>query len=261
MSDDTRSFSLSSFLIALTFALGVVVLLYVTLSSEAEEAPSASASVPDTVNTLTEAEREAGWQLLFDGSSLDGWRGYQQDEVPDSWTIEEEAIHFPGDDDNGGTIITTNTYDHFELRLEWKISPEGNSGVMYRVTEDTDAAYKTGPEFQVLDNAALEETDSLHQAGALYGLYAAREDATKPVGQYNEARIVVRGSHVEHWMNGTKLLDAEMGSDDWNQRVAGTKFADWPQFATAESGYIALQDHGDPVWFRDIKLRPLDVES
>lgn len=210
MSDSSRSLSVNSLLVALTFALGAVV-LYVTLSSEAEEAPTASPSVPDTVNTLTEAERETGWQLLFDGTSLDGWRGYQQDSVPGSWTLDEGAVHFPGESDDGGTIITNDTYDHFELRLEWKISAEGNSGIMYRVTEDADEAYKTGPEFQVLDNAVHEERDSLHKAGALYGLYAPRETVTKPVGQYNETRIVVRGDHVEHWMNGTKLLEAELG--------------------------------------------------
>lgn len=263
MSDDSTSFSGGSLLVAITFALGAVV-LYFALSSEAEDTatdPSATSPVPDTVNTLTEAERKAGWRLLFDGSTLDGWRGYQEDQVPAGWTVEEGAVHFSGEGEEGGTLITQNMYDDFELRIEWKISPEGNSGIMYRVTEDADAAYKTGPEFQVLDNAAIEETDSVHQAGSLYGLYAPREDVTKPIGQYNESRIVVRGSHVEHWMNGTKLLDAELGSDHWNQLVSDTKFADYSNFAKADRGYIALQDHGAPVWYRDIKLRPLEAGS
>lgn len=257
MSDTSFSFSNAPFLIALTFALGAVV-LYVALSSEAEDT-STDPSVSDTVNVLTEDEREAGWKRLFDGSTLDDWRGYQQDQVPSGWTVDEGAIHFQGEGHEGGTLLTAERYDHFELRIEWKISSEGNSGIMYRVTEEDDVPYKSGPEFQVLDNAAVD--DPVHQAGALYGLYPTQTDATNPVGEFNESRILVRGSHVEHWMNGTKLLEAEMGSDQWNQRVSETKFADYPHFAEAEAGYIALQDHGDPVWFRDIKLRPLDVES
>lgn len=259
MSDDSTSFSGSSLFVALTLALAAVV-LYVALS-EAEDTSTdpAASSVPDTVNVLTEAERKAGWQLLFDGSTLDGWRGYQQDQVPGGWTVEEEAVHFRGEEADGGTLITTTKYDHFELRIEWKISPEGNSGILYRVTEETENAYKSGPEFQVLDNSTVD--DSLYQAGALYGLYPAQKDVTNPVGQYNESRLLVRGSHVEHWLNGTKLLEAEIGSEQWNQRVSDTKFSNYPHFAETETGYIALQDHGDPVWFRDIKLRPLDVES
>lgn len=261
MSNDSSSFTGPAFLIALTFAFGTA-LLYLGLSSEAEDTsppPASSSAVPDTVNVLTDAERKTGWRLLFDGSTLDGWRGYQQEEVPDGWTVENGAVHFAGEDSDGGTLVTDDTYDHFELRLQWKISPEGNSGILYRVTEEDDEAYKSGPEFQVLDNAVTD--DPLYQAGALYGLYPVETKATNPVGQYNETRIVVRGSHVEHWMNGTKLLEAEIDSDHWNQRVSETKFDDYPHFSRAETGFIALQDHGDPVWFRDIKLRPLQVES
>lgn len=258
--------------VSLLIVLGgiiLVALLYVTMSSsppsasdEPETSEEGGAPVPDTLNTLSEAEREAGWQLLFDGDSTAGWRGYQRDSMPAGWTVEEGALHFEGKGENSTTIVTTGQYDHFELRLEWKIGPKGNSGIIYRATEDTEDPYRTGPEYQVLDNRALDDPEgSKHQAGALYGLYAPSEDATRPVGQYNEARIVVRGDHIEHWMNGTKLLEAEIGSEEWQERVAGTKFADWPQFAEATEGRIALQDHGHPVWFRDIKLLPLMPDS
>lgn len=262
MSDSS---SLGSGLMVVLGGLLLIGALYVLLSSNAEDpatASTATTSVPDSVNTLTDAEREAGWRLLFDGTSLDGWRGYQRDSIPGGWTVEDEAIHFEGEGPNSTTMITADTYDHFELRIEWKIAPESNSGIMYRVTESAETAYRTGPEYQIIDNAVLDSTAGpKHQTGALYGLYAPPEDVARPVGQYNETRIVVRGAHVEHWLNGTKLLEAEIGSDTWKQRVAGTKFADWPEFAQATDGHIALQDHGHPVWFRDVKLRPLTPES
>lgn len=245
-------------------AIALIGILYAVLTVDAERPAEASASAPgsDTVNTLTEAERAAGWQLLFDGETLDGWRGYQRDSAPDGWTVKDDALHFRGEVPNSTSIITTDQFGHFELRLEWKIAPEGNSGVIYRVTEAAKSAARTGLEYQVLDNAVHAGNDApTREAGALYGLYAPSRDVTRPVGEYNETRIVVRGPHVEHWMNGTKLVEAEIGSDAWSERVAGTKFADWPHFAQATKGHIALQDHNHPVWYRDIKLRPLSPES
>lgn len=246
-------------------AIALIGLLYAVLTMNAERpASGASASPPgpDTVNTLTDAERAAGWQLLFDGETLDGWRGYQRDSVSEGWTVKDGALHFRGDAPNSTSILTTDQFDHFELRLEWKISPEGNSGIIYRVTEAAKSAARTGLEYQVLDNAVHAEGNApTRVAGALYGLYAPSQDATRPVGEYNEARIVVRGTHVEHWMNGTKLLETEIGSEDWAERVTGTKFADWPHFAEATTGHIVLQDHNHPVWYRDVKLRPLSPDS
>ena len=234
--------------------------------SASEDTASASTAVPDSVNVLTDAERQDGWQLLFDGQSLDGWRGFQRDSVPDGWTVENGAMHFTGkassqDGTPPLTLITDSTYADFELRFEWKIEAEGNSGVMYRVSEQEDLPYETGPEYQVLDNSTLEDDDVIHASGSLYGLYAPSEDVTRPIGEYNDARIVVRGSHVEHWLNGTKLLEAEIGSDTWTKRVEGTKFANWPNFAQMDEGYIALQDHGHPVWYRNVKIRPLSPDT
>lgn len=246
-------------------ALVLIGILSVSLSGCTDrpaDETAASSSVPDTINTLAEAERDAGWQLLFDGESIDGWRGYQRDSMPGGWTVEKGALHFEGEGPNSTTIITTEQFDHFDLRFEWKVDSLGNSGVMYRVLETDGPPYHTGPEYQVLDNAVhADANEPKHEAGALYGLYAPSTDVTRPVGQYNEARIVVRGNHVEHWLNGTKLLEAEIGSKTWKERVAGTKFADWPDFAQATTGYIALQDHNHPVWYRDIKLRPLNPDT
>jgi hypothetical protein len=230
--------------------------------SGADDGAAATATVPDSVNTLPDAERQAGWRLLFDGKSLDGWRGFRRDSVPRGWTVEAGAMHFTGaaSSQDGApplTLVTADRYADFDLRLEWKISPEGNSGVMYRVSEDEPLPYMTGPEYQILDHAVLGDSAAAERSGALFGLIAPSTDATRPVGQFNETRIVVQGPHLEHWLNGTKLLEAEIGSDTWTRRIEGTKFANWPRFAQPDAGRIALQDHGYPVWFRDVKIRPL----
>ncbi|MFB6247037.1 MAG: DUF1080 domain-containing protein [Salinibacter sp.] len=245
-----------------------VLLLTARCTSSADEAgaDASSATVPDSINTLTDAERRAGWRLLFDGASLTGWRGFRRDSVPRGWTVENGAMHFTGaaspqDGAPPRTLVTTDRYADFVLRLEWKISPRGNSGVMYRVSEEAPLPYMTGPEYQILDHAVLGDSAAAERSGALFSLIAPSTDATKPVGEFNETRIVVRGGHVEHWLNGTKLLEAEMGSDMWTRRTKGTKFASWPRFARPDTGRIAFQDHGYPVWFRDVKIRPLPAEA
>lgn len=241
-----------------------------TSSSEKSESGSDAASTveaPDSINTLTDAQRTAGWSLLFDGSTLENWRGFARDTVPRGWTVENGAMHFTGeassqDGEPPLTLITADQYSDFELRIEWKISPDGNSGIMYRVSEEEDLPYETGPEYQLLDNSTLgDDGKDVHRTGGLYGLYAPSQDVANPVGQYNETRIVARETHVEHWLNGTKLLEVEIGSDTWKKRVKGTKFANWPRFAQPDSGHIALQDHGYPVWFRDVKIRRLEASS
>jgi hypothetical protein len=204
-------------------------------------------------NSLTPEEKAAGWRLLFDGKTLDGWRGFKT-EAPDAgWHVKDGALG--PDPKRSRDIMTKAHFDNFELTFEWKISPKGNSGVMYRVIEDGGQTYHSGPEYQVLDNSRGEPP--LERAGALYGLYAPTVDATKPVGEYNQGRIVVDGSKVEHWLNGQKVVEADLASDDFKTRVAGTKFKAWPQFAASPEGHIALQNHGDEVAYRNIKIRPL----
>lgn len=204
-------------------------------------------------NTLTPEEAAAGWRLLFDGKTLDGWRGFKA-EAPDAgWRVEDGAIG--PDPKRSRDLMTRERFGDFELTFDWKISPKGNSGVMYRVIEEGGQTYHSGPEYQVLDNSRGEPP--LERAGALYGLYAPAVDATKPVGEYNQSRIVVNGSKVEHWLNGQKVVEADMASEEFKTRVAGTKFRAWPQFAASPEGHIALQNHGDEVAYRNIKIRPL----
>ncbi len=204
-------------------------------------------------NRLTEAERAAGWQLLFDGTTTAGWRGYQMDTVPDGWQVVDGALTRVG---QGVDLITRQMYGSFELALEWMIAPKGNSGILYRVTEAETNTYWTGPEYQVLDDAG--QSSGLTRAiaaAAVYALYPAREGLTRPAGEWNEARILVKGNEVQHWLNGTLAAEYVLGSVDFNERVAKSKFSEWPAFGKAATGHIALQNHGDRVAYRSIKIK------
>ena len=204
-------------------------------------------------NTLTAAEQAAGWKLLFDGKSLEAWRGFKA-EAPDAgWRIEDGA--FGPDPKASRDLLSRDQFGSFELSFDWKISPKGNSGVMYHVTEAGGDTYHSGPEYQVLDNSRGERP--LQRAGALYDLYAPTEDATKPVGEFNQSRLIVNGSTVEHWLNGKKVAAYDLSSPEFKAKVAASKFKAWPEFAASPSGHIAIQNHGDPVWYRNVKVRAL----
>jgi hypothetical protein len=206
-------------------------------------------------NVLTEVERQTGWKLLFDGRTTKGWRGFRKESMPDGWQAVDGCLVRVG---GGGDIITEDPFDDFEMTLEWRIAPAGNSGIFYRVTEDEDTVWKTGAELQVLDNAEhVDGRRAITSAGACYGLYAPPRDVTQPVGLFNKVRILARGPHVEYWLNDTKIVEFEIGSEDWQRRIAASKFASLPKFARMPKGHIALQDHGDKVWYRNIKVRPL----
>ncbi|HEY8572302.1 DUF1080 domain-containing protein [Phenylobacterium sp.] len=220
--------------------LGLVLATMATASSAAE-------------NTLTAAEKRAGWKLLFDGRSTAGWRGFKAPAPDPGWTAKDGVLS--PDPKTSKDIMTRETFGDFELAFDWKISPKGNSGVMFRVTEDGGETYHSGPEYQVLDNSRGEPPKQ--RAGALYDLYEPATDATRPVGEFNQGRIVVRGGKVEHWLNGQKVVAYDMDSAEFTARVAASKFRAWPPFARSRSGHIALQNHGDPVWYRNIKIRPL----
>lgn len=215
------------------------------------------------LNSLSEQEREAGWTLLFDGKTTQGWRGYRMDAMPPGWQVLDGALvrtqgGAGGKGAGGGDdIITLGEYDNFELALEWKIIPGGNSGVLYRVSEDAVTSWHVAPEVQVLDNSKDPDRDKRQLAAACYDLYAPANDVTNPAGQWNQLRIVANGPHVEHWLNGQKVVDYELGSGDWNRRVANSKFKDMPNFAKRTKGYICLQDHSNRVEFRNIKIRLL----
>lgn len=211
------------------------------------------------INSLTAQERQQGWRLLFDGRSLRGWRGFKGPEVPQAWKVEDGAMAYvPGNDDRGD-IMTQEEFQNFELRLQWKISEGGNSGIFFHVSPDKDWSWQTGPEMQVLDNQGHADGKSpLTSAGSNYALHAPSSDVTRPVGEWNQVRLLVDGSHVEHWLNGVKIVEYELWSEDWKQRVQASKFKDMEDYGLARRGHIVLQDHGDKVWFRDIKIRPLD---
>lgn len=207
-------------------------------------------------DTLTAEERAAGWRLLFDGRTPTGWRGYKQQTMPDGWTVVDGTLTKSS---ATGDIITTDQFADFELELEWKLSRGGNAGLFYRATEEYPRVYWSAPEYQLLDDPnARDGRSRLTAAGAAYALYPAPEGVVKPAGEWNTTRIVVRGSHVEHWLNGQKLLEYELGSPDWEVKVKASKFADWPNYGRAKSGHIAIQgDHGGALSVRNVRIREL----
>ncbi|MBL8860007.1 MAG: DUF1080 domain-containing protein [Planctomycetes bacterium] len=206
-------------------------------------------------NVLSASERAAQFELLFDGVTTQGWRGYKSDALPGNWSVEEQALVCAG---GGGDLVTVRDYQDFELLLEWRIGKGGNSGVFYRVAERLDHPWQSGPEMQILDGENHPDGGNpLTSAGANYALHAPERDYTLPVGMWNQARIVVEGAHVEHWLNGSKACEYELWSDDWKAAVARSKFASMPEYGLARTGKICLQDHGDRVAFRNIKIRKL----
>ncbi len=206
-------------------------------------------------NKLTGAEREAGWQLLFDGNSLQGWRGYNSEFMPTGWSAENDMLIRTGP---GGDIITEEQFGDFELHFEWLVGPGGNSGVLFRAVEGQEEVYHGAPEMQVLDDAGHPDGRSpLTSAGSNYGLHGVPRNIVRPAGQWNTSRIVVVNKQVEHWLNGAKVVEYELGSADWAQRVANSKFAQWPAYGRASRGHIGIQDHGDRVSFRNFKIREI----
>ena len=205
-------------------------------------------------NALTPEEEKAGWKLLFDGRTTNGWRNFKQAAASPGWRVEDGALVRAAQ--GAGDIMTADQFGAFELVLEYRIAPGGNSGLMFHVTEEASTPWQTGPEVQILDNAGGHDPN---KAGWLYQLYVPDHDATKPAGEWNEIRLLVTPEQGATWMNGKKYYDFVKGSADWNARVAKSKFAAMPLFGKATQGHICLQDHGDQVAFRSIRVRPLDA--
>jgi len=218
-------------------------------------------AIVDDAMTLSKAEIAAGWRWLFDGTTTKGWRGYRQEGFPArGWEIDDQCLHVVAGG-GGGDLITTDTFENFEFDFQWRVAERANSGVMYRVTEDHDAPWQTGPEYQVLDDHGHGLKPAIsHSAGGLYGLYApVATKRVRPTGEFNHGRIRIDDDRVSHSLNGETILEAKLGSEDWNARVAASKFHVYEGFGKHARGHLCLQDHGDDVWYRRLKVRDLDA--
>ncbi len=218
------------------------------------------------LNTLTDEEKEEGWKLLFDGLTTEGWHNYNKEGIGSAWRVENGTLTIGGADgkgwspDDGGDIVTDLEYRNFILQLEWKIEPAGNSGIIYNVIEDPEYNFTwlTGPEMQILDDDVYPYAENrLHRAGALFGIIPCSEDVTNPADQWNHVKLVSKYGNIQHWLNGHKVVDYQLGSDEWNKLVLKSTFKDVPDFAKSRTGRIALQDHDNRVWFRNIKILEL----
>ncbi len=214
-------------------------------------------------NTLSDTEMEAGWQLLFDGESADGWRGYNRDGFPDeAWEVREGNLVTLSREDGGSEVdlITEEQFENFELSIEFKLTTVGNSGILYRVVErEGEAIWYNAPEYQVLDDSAHLAMDnfdpSTHSTGDNYDLHASPEHHSNAIGEWNHARIIVNGNHVEHWLNGVMTVEYDIESPEWEALVAESKFAEYPYYGRTKRGHIGLQGYGRLVFYRNIKIR------
>lgn len=235
------------------------------LSRTAEWAATGAVTLPaewaDTLphNHLSDAARAEDWKLLFDGQSMSHFRGFKSNQMPSAgWSVQDGTIHHPAKA-GGGDIITRETFSDFELSLQWKAAPAGNSGIIYRCTEDHQWSWETGIEMQLLDDAAHPDAKRPEtSAGALYAIAAPAFDVVRPAGEWNSARIVARGTRIEHWLNGIKVVDIDAAGDAYKAARLRSKWKNVPTMGSVARGHIALQDHGDAVWFRDIMIRELN---
>ena len=204
---------------------------------------------------------QSKWKVLFDGKSTDAWRGFKRDAFPaKGWVVENGALKTIVGGEHVD-LITKDKYQNFELELEWRVAPGGNSGVIYLVSEDFDQTWKTGPEMQVLDDQGHKDgKNPLTSAGALYALIAPANKTLRPAGKWNRARLIVNNNHVEHWLNGKKIVEYELGSDRLKQLIAESKFKEFPRFAENREGHVALQHHGEEAWYRKVRIRELPAK-
>ncbi len=202
--------------------------------------------------------KKGPWIVLFDGSDVEAWRSYKGDVVAPQWKVENGELRLTGK--GGGDLMTREQFENFELEMEWKISEGGNSGVFFNVVEaDTlKRVYHSGPEIQIVDNDRHPDAKiPTHRAGDNYDLQACSEETVKPAGSWNTMRIIVDKGHVEHYLNGTKVVEYDLWTPKWEEQVQRSKFSKFPAYGKAKKGHIALQDHGDPVYFRNIRIRRL----
>jgi hypothetical protein len=204
---------------------------------------------------------DSGYTSLFDGKTLNGWRTYQN-KPADSWTVKDGILYCRGSatdkSDRRADLITVDTFENFDLQMDWKIAPQGNSGILYMVTETQSTSYFTGPEYQLIDDVNFpEKLEDWQRTAANYAMNTAPGAHPKAAGQWNHARIVVNNGHVEHWLNGEKVVEYDLWTDDWKKRKAEGKWKDAPEYGMSRTGHIALQDHGSEAWFKNLEIKRL----
>lgn len=212
-------------------------------------------------NNLSKEEKEQGYKLLFDGTTMNGWRAYQNKSAA-SWSVDNGTLHCKGSDANYGAItadlMTKDQYQNFDLSVDYKISPKGNSGILYLVNEDSAYSFLSGPEYQIVDDKNFpEKLEPWQMTAANYAMNAALEAQPRPAGEWNHARIVKKGNHVEHWLNGKKVVEYELHSDAWNKNKMAEKWRDVASYGASDKGYITFQNHGSEAWFKNIKIKEL----
>ncbi len=225
-----------------------------------------SLSMAFSQNTLSKAEKNKGWKLLFDGKTTKGWHTFNTTTIGSAWKVENGALYLDNTEKvdwqvkGGGDIVSDKEYENFELRLEWKIQACGNSGILFNIVESKEYQYvwQTGPEMQVLDNTCHPDAKIIkHRAGDLYDLITVSKETVKPAGEWNTVRIISKNGLVEFFLNEEKVVSFQMHNQAWFDMIAASKFKDMPAFGRAKKGHLALQDHGDKVWYRNIKIREI----
>jgi len=227
---------------------------------------SKKTSQPSAMNSLSQKEKNDGWELLFDGVSTAGWHAYHNLPVGKAWKVVDGTLTIDvsekkdGKVVGGGDIVTDKDFDNFHLKYDWKISEKGNSGVIFYAQEDNKYKYpwETGPEMQVLDNNGHPDAKIIkHRAGDLYDLISSSKETVKPFGEWNTAEIKSVNGKLDFYLNGENIVSTTLWNDNWKSLVAGSKFKNMPDFGKYQKGKFGLQDHGDVVWFRNIKIKQL----
>jgi hypothetical protein len=243
----------------LLLATGMII-----LSACNSAAPPAATTGTDTstaAKTSVDTSSKTGWQNLFDGVTTTGWHSYGKTIADATWKVVDGAIMMDTTVKHGADLVSDGTYDNFDLKLEWKISKNGNSGILFYVQEDTvkyKETYRSGPEMQVLDNDGHPDGKILkHRAGDLYDLIKSSSEPVKPAGEWNQAEVIANKGQLELKLNGVTVVSTTLWDDNWKKLIAGSKFKDMPNWGTFTSGKIALQDHGNAVWYRNIQIKKL----
>jgi hypothetical protein len=212
-------------------------------------------------NTLSKEQKGQGHKLLFDGKTMNGWRTYRNKSA-ESWSVDGGTLHCKGSSANYGAItadlVTKDQYENFDLTVDWKISPKGNSGILYMVTEDSAYSYLSGPEYQIIDDKNFPaKLEDWQLTAANYAMDPAPTAVPSPVGEWNHTRIIVNNGHVEHWLNGKKVVEYELNSDDWKKKKMAGKWKDVSSYGQSKKGHISFQNHGSEAWFKNIKIKEL----